>query len=81
MVVPTQSPPVQVSVRGSPTLRSGSEGVTPTEGGAAQWKVETGGAEIEKAKEGRKVRPGVRLVQQHLKHAVSPCSCTNIYTH
>ena len=37
VVVPKQSPPVQVSVRGSPTLRTGSEGVTPTEGGAGQW--------------------------------------------
>ena len=37
LVVPTQSSPVQVSVRGSLTLRSGSEGVTPTEGGTEQW--------------------------------------------
>ena len=37
VVVPTQSPPVQVTVRGSPTLRSSSEGVTLTEGGAGQW--------------------------------------------
>ena len=35
VVVPTQSPPVQVSVRGSSTLRRSSEGVTFTEGGAA----------------------------------------------
>ena len=40
VVVPTQSPPVQVSVRGSPTLRSSSEGVTPTEGAAGQWIAE-----------------------------------------
>ena len=37
LVVPTQSPPVQVSVRGSLTLRTVSEGVTFTEGGAA-WR-------------------------------------------
>ena len=37
LVVPTQSSPVQVSVRGSLTLRSGSEGVIPTEGGTEQW--------------------------------------------
>ena len=37
VVVPTQSLPVQVSVRGFPTLRIGSEGVTPTVGGAGQW--------------------------------------------
>ena len=37
VMIPTQSPPVQVSVRGSPTLRTGSEGVTPTEGDAGQW--------------------------------------------
>ena len=37
VVVPTQSPLVQVSVRGFPTLRSGSEGVTFTEGGAGVW--------------------------------------------
>ena len=35
--VPTQSPTVQISVRGSPKLRSGSEGFKPTEGGAGQW--------------------------------------------
>ena len=41
LVVPTQSSPVQVSVRGSPTLRSVSEGVTLTEGSAGQqWMVE-----------------------------------------
>ena len=34
VVVPTQSSPVQVSVSMSPALRIGSEGVTPTEGGA-----------------------------------------------
>ena len=38
--VPSQSPPVQVSVRGSPKLRTGSEGVTPTVGGAGQWIAE-----------------------------------------
>ena len=37
VVVPTQSLLVQVSVRESPILRSGSEGVTPTVGGAGQW--------------------------------------------
>ena len=37
VVVPTQSLPVQVSVSMSPTLRVGSEGVTPTVGGAGQW--------------------------------------------
>ena len=38
LVVPTQSPPVQVSVRGSPTLRRSSGGVKLTEGGAALRK-------------------------------------------
>ena len=42
VVVPTQSPPVQVSVRGSPTLRTGSEGVTLTEGGATGRSVREG---------------------------------------
>ena len=37
VVVPMQSLPVQVSLRGSPKLRIGSEGVTPTVGGAGQW--------------------------------------------
>ena len=37
VVVPTQSLPLQVSVSMFPTLRSGSEGVTPTVGGAGQW--------------------------------------------
>ena len=37
LVVPTQSPPVQVSVRVFPTLRTASEGVTLTEGGAS-WR-------------------------------------------
>ena len=40
VVVPTQSLPVQFRVRGSPTLRSGSEGATPTVGGAGQWIAE-----------------------------------------
>ena len=44
LVVPTQSLPVQVRVRGPPTLRIGSEGVTPTEGGAGQMSEEGGGA-------------------------------------
>ena len=42
LVVPTQSPPVQVSVRGSPTLRIDSEGVTLTEGGAIWRSVREG---------------------------------------
>ena len=66
VVVPTQSPPVQVSVRGSPTLRSGSEGVTCTDGGAGQWIAE---GRMDRAKEGTRIGSGVRLVQQHLKHA------------
>ena len=37
VVVPTQSPPVQVSVSMFPTLRIVSEGATPTVGGAGQW--------------------------------------------
>ena len=37
VVVPTQSLPVQVSVSMFPTLRTGSEGLTPTVGGAGQW--------------------------------------------
>ena len=37
VVVPMQSLPVQVSVSMFPTLRTGSEGVTPTVGGAWQW--------------------------------------------
>ena len=37
VVVLTQSLPVQFSVSMSPTLRIGSEGVTPTVGGAGQW--------------------------------------------
>ena len=42
LVIPTQSPPVQVSVRGSPTLRIASEGVTFTEGGATWRSVREG---------------------------------------
>ena len=42
VVVPTQSPPVEVSVRGSPTLRTASEGVTLTEGGATWRSVRKG---------------------------------------
>ena len=60
VVVPTQSPPVQVSVRGSPTLRTASE---PTEGGVAQWKAERGGEGIDRAKEGTRVGQVVRLVK------------------
>ena len=37
LVVPMQSLPVQVSVSMFPALRVGSEGVTPTVGGAGQW--------------------------------------------
>ncbi len=40
VVVPTQSLPMQVSVSMFPTLRIGSEGVTPTVGGAGQWILE-----------------------------------------
>ena len=40
VVVPTQSLPVQFSVSMFPTLRTGSEGVTPTVGGAGQWILE-----------------------------------------
>ena len=40
VAVPTQSLPVQVSVSMFPMLRIGSEGVTPTEGGAGQWLAE-----------------------------------------
>ena len=58
VVVPTQSLPVQVSVRGFPILRSGSKGVTPTVGGAGQWISGVG-----RAKDSQSV--GIRLELDH----------------
>ena len=82
VVVPTQSLPVQVSVRGSPTVRSGSVGVTPTEGGAGQQ----GGAAVDdrgergRAKEGRRIGAcRCKNSWQHFKHTVSNVEIAHVH--
>ena len=77
VVVPTQSLPVQVSVRGSPTLRTGSEGVTPTEGGAGQWIAEGEGQDKSNYRAGS-CRCKNRW--QHLKHTVSLIGFAHVHS-
>ena len=83
LVVPTQSTPVQVSVRGSPTLRSGSEGVTLTEGGAT-WRGVREGEKREwesRTQKGMYVCMYVHFKHTHAHHSLVPCdeSPSSIY--